>query len=130
MPAGVRAPALLTNMHFSEKVLLFISQWKVLEHLNPFQAFRNLPIQQVPPIVLLFISQWEVLEHLEAFSSIQNSPPPTSSTYMVLFLSIVGVHRSNTMGVCLGDGQTEAEGVPWQGGRGDALLLRMPPYRT
>ena len=25
-------------------------------------------------------------------------------------------------GVCLGDGQTEAEGVPSQGGRGDALL--------
>ena len=27
----------------------------------------------------------------------------------------------------LGDGQTEAEGVPSQGGRGDALLRRMPP---
>ena len=33
-------------------------------------------------------------------------------------------------GVCLGDGQTEAEGVPTQGGRGDALLWRMLPYRT
>ena len=33
-------------------------------------------------------------------------------------------------GVCLGDGQTEAEGVPSQGGRGDALLRRMPPYLT
>ena len=31
-------------------------------------------------------------------------------------------------GVCLGDGQTEAEGVPSQGGRGDALLRSMPPY--
>ena len=30
-------------------------------------------------------------------------------------------------GVCLGDGQTEAEGVLSQGGRGDALLQRMPP---
>ena len=33
-------------------------------------------------------------------------------------------------GVCLGNGQTEAEGVPVeyqsQGGRGDALLRRMP----
>ena len=29
-------------------------------------------------------------------------------------------------GVCLGDGQTEVEGVPSQGGRGDALLRRMP----
>ena len=33
-------------------------------------------------------------------------------------------------GVCLGDGQTEAEGVPSQGGRGDALFRRMPPYLT
>ena len=33
-------------------------------------------------------------------------------------------------GVCLGDGQTEAEGIPSQGGRGDALLRRMPPYLT
>ena len=31
-------------------------------------------------------------------------------------------------GVCLSDGQTEAEGAPSQGGRGDALLRRMPPY--
>ena len=30
-------------------------------------------------------------------------------------------------GVCLDGGQTEAEGVPSQGGRGDALLWRMPP---
>ena len=30
-------------------------------------------------------------------------------------------------GVCLGDCQTEAEGVTSQGGRGDALLRRMPP---
>ena len=33
-------------------------------------------------------------------------------------------------GVCLGDGQTEADVVPLQGGRGDALLRRMPPYLT
>ena len=33
-------------------------------------------------------------------------------------------------GVCLGDGQTEAEGVPSQGGRGDALLWRMPTHLT
>ena len=31
-------------------------------------------------------------------------------------------------GVCLGDGQTEAEGIPSQDGRGDALLRRMSPY--
>ena len=29
-------------------------------------------------------------------------------------------------GVCLGNSQTEAEGVPSQGGRGDALLRGMP----
>ena len=28
-------------------------------------------------------------------------------------------------GVCLGDGQTEAEGIPSEGGGGDALLRRM-----
>ena len=33
-------------------------------------------------------------------------------------------------GVCLGDGQTEADEVPSQGGRGDALLRRMPLYLT
>ena len=33
-------------------------------------------------------------------------------------------------GVYLGDGQTEAEGVPSQGGCGDALLWRMSPYLT
>ena len=32
--------------------------------------------------------------------------------------------------VCLGDGQTEAERVPSQDGRGDALLRRMPPNLT
>ena len=31
-------------------------------------------------------------------------------------------------GVCMGDGQTEDEGVPSQSGRGDALLRRMPSY--
>ena len=31
-------------------------------------------------------------------------------------------------GVCLGDCQTEVEGVASQGGRSDALLRRMPPY--
>ena len=34
------------------------------------------------------------------------------------------------LGVCRGDGQTEAEGVSSQGGRGDALLRRMPAYMT
>ena len=33
-------------------------------------------------------------------------------------------------GVCVGDGQTEAEGVPSHDGRGDVLLRRMPPYVT
>ena len=39
-------------------------------------------------------------------------------------------YRHDGPGVCLGDGQTEAEGIPSQGGRGDALLRRMPPYLT
>ena len=29
--------------------------------------------------------------------------------------------------MCLDDGKTEAEGVPSQGGRGDALNRRIPP---
>ena len=33
-------------------------------------------------------------------------------------------------GICLDDGQTEAEGVPSQGGRGDALLRCTPPHLT
>ena len=33
-------------------------------------------------------------------------------------------------GVCLGDGQTKAEGVPSQGGRGDALFRRILTYLT
>ena len=33
-------------------------------------------------------------------------------------------------GDCLGDGQTETEVLPSQGGRGDALLRRMFPYLT
>ena len=33
-------------------------------------------------------------------------------------------------GVCQGDGQKEAEGVPSQGGRGDALPRRMPSHLT
>ena len=41
-----------------------------------------------------------------------------------------GVLGHDGPGVCLGDGQTEAERVPSQGGRGDALLRRMPPYLT
>ena len=33
-------------------------------------------------------------------------------------------------GVCMGDGHTEAEGVPTEGGSDGALLRRMPPYLT
>ena len=36
----------------------------------------------------------------------------------------------NGPGVCLGGGQTKAEGVSSQGGRGDALFRRMSPYLT
>ena len=32
--------------------------------------------------------------------------------------------------ICLGDGQTEAERVPSDGGRGGTLLRRMVPYLT
>ena len=39
-------------------------------------------------------------------------------------------YRHDGPGVCLGDGLTEAEGVPSKCGRGDALLRRVPPYLT
>ena len=39
-------------------------------------------------------------------------------------------HGHGGPGVCPGDGQTEAEGVPLQGECGDALLRRMPPHLT
>ena len=40
-------------------------------------------------------------------------------------------HGHGGPGIYLVDhGQTEAEGVPSQGGRADALLRRMPPYLT
>ena len=68
-----------------------------------------------------FSSRSEWLDHAEV-----------ASTGFV-FASVVVLsegYRHDGPGVCLGDGQTEDEGVPSQGGRGDALLRRMPPYMT
>ena len=39
-------------------------------------------------------------------------------------------HLGSKINICLGGCQTEAEGVPSQGGRGDALLRPMPQYMT
>ena len=44
------------------------------------------------------------------------------------WLRQVESYLKDTGMACLGDGQTEAEGVPSQGGRGDALLRRMLPH--
>ena len=59
---------------------------------------------------------------------------PSGSTMLGFMFASGGVlsdgYGHGGPGVCLGDGQTEDEGVPSQGGRGDALLRRMPPYLT
>ena len=77
-------------------------------------------LRRIPPIGL-FLSRSEWLDHAEG----------ASTGFMVAssgVLSKVYVHWGS--GDCLGDGQTEAEVVPSQGGRGDALIWRMPPYLT
>ena len=63
-----------------------------------------------------FLSRSEGLEHAEG--------PPTRFMDASGGVLSEGYGHGGT-GVCLGDGQTEAEGVPSQGGRGDALLRRM-----
>ena len=57
-------------------------------------------------------------------------PKGASTSFMVA--SGVLSERYGHDGPCigLGDDQTEAEGGPSQGGRGDALLRRMTPYLT
>ena len=46
-----------------------------------------------------------------------------STCFMVLSGGVLAERfRHGGPGVCLGVGQTEAERVPWRGGRGDALL--------
>ena len=68
-----------------------------------------------------FLSRFERLDHAEGFST------------RFMFASVGVLSEGYGHGgpdVCLSDGQTEAEGVPSQGGRGDALLRRMPPYLT
>ena len=68
-----------------------------------------------------YLSRSEGLVHDEG--------PPTR--FMVVSGGVLSeAYGHDGPGVFLGDGQTEAEGVPSQGGRGDALLRRMPPYLT
>ena len=45
-------------------------------------------------------------------------------------MRMADVCHAQTSAVCRGDGQTEAEGVPSQGGRSDALIRRKTPYLT
>ena len=63
-----------------------------------------------------FLSRSEGLDHAEG----------ASTRFMVASGGVLSEgYGHGGPGVCLGDGQTEAEG-----GRGDALLRRMPPYLT
>ena len=75
-------------------------------------------LRRIPPIGF-FSSRSEGLVHTEG------------ATTRFMFASggvLSGGYGHGGPGVCLGDGQTEAEGVLAQGARGDALLRRMPPY--
>ena len=58
-------------------------------------------------------------------------PRGTSTRFMVASGGVLSEGCGHDgPGVCLVDGQSEAEVVPSQGGRGDALLRRLPPYLT
>ena len=73
-------------------------------------------LRRIPPIGF-FLSRYEGLDHAEG--------APTR--FMVASGGVLSEGCGHGgPGVCLGDGQTEAEGVPSQGGRGDALLRRIP----
>ena len=80
-------------------------------------------LRRIPPIGSRrsFLSRSEGLDHAEA----------ASTCFMVASGGVLSEEYGHGgPGVCLVDGQTEAEGVPSQGGRGDAPLRRMPPYLT
>ena len=68
-----------------------------------------------------FLPRSKGLDHAES----------TSTRFIVASGGVLSVgYGHGGPGVCLGDGKTEAEGVPSQRGRGGALLRRMPPYLT
>ena len=101
---------------------VFKIQWSLLirTHSGSFDSYTCMgmwrdALRRIPPIgFFLSRSEWQVHEGA-----------PTR--FMVASgggLSEGGEHGGP--GVCLGDGQTEVEGVPSQGGRGDALLRRIP----
>ena len=67
------------------------------------------------------LSKFEGLDHAEG----------ASTGFMVASGGVLfEIYGHDRPGVCLGDGQIEAEGVPSQGGRGEALLGRIPPFLT
>ena len=64
-----------------------------------------------------FLSRSEWLDHAEV----------ASTRFMVASGGVLTEgYGHGGPGICLGDGQTEDEGVPSQGGRGDALLRYVP----
>ena len=68
-----------------------------------------------------FLSRSEGLDHAEG----------AFTRFMVASGGVLSeVYGHDGPGVCLGDGQTEAEGLPSQCGCGDSLLRRTPPYLT
>ena len=64
-----------------------------------------------------FLSRSEWLDHAEG----------ASTGFMIASGGVLSEgYGHGGPGICLGNGQTEAEAVPSQGVRGDALLQRMP----
>ena len=71
------------------------------------------------PLIGFFLQMGEWLGHAEGASPslmVASGEAPSE------------VYGHGGPGVSLGDGQTGAEGVPSQGGRGDSLLRRMSPH--
>ena len=95
--------------------LVFLPAGLVIYHSNPESHLIMVPTRT------LFLSRSEGLYHAEG----------ASSRFMVASGGVLSEgYGHDGSGVCLGDGQTEAERVPSQGGRGDALLRCMLPHQT
>ena len=91
-----------------------------------------LPLRNKPfMIFLLDFGFDEIYHHLWCCQNYIHSPWRWSTRFMVASVGVpTGGYGHGGPGACVGDCQTEAEGVSSQGGRGDASLLRMPPYLT
>ena len=68
-------------------------------------------------LIDIFLSRSERLDHAEGAST---------GFKVASGEDLSNGYEHGGLGLCLGDGETEAQGVPSQGGRGDVLLWRTP----